>query len=59
MGQDFKIPEPIVAIKALVRDGDGHPKFDDLSKIAEFSHLLTDDDKTYLENKYGKGIFDN
>ena len=56
MGQKFEIPNPKIAIRALVRDSEGHPKFDDLDKIDEFIHLLSDEDKDYLEKKHGKRI---
>lgn len=55
-GTEFKTPKPRIEVKALVRDKDGNPKFDDPSLIKHYLHRLSDEDKLYLENEYGKGI---
>ena len=56
MPTELKMPKTRIVIRGLVRDKDGHPKFDDPSMIPDYAHRLSDEDKTFLENKYGEGI---
>ena len=56
MGMEFKLPKARIEVRALVRDKDGHPKFDDPSLIKDYLHRLSDEDIIYLEKQYGEGI---
>lgn len=55
-GVNLDTPRPRIQIRALVRDKDGHPKFDDPSLIPDYLHRLSEEDIAYLENQYGEGI---
>ena len=54
---EFKAPAAQVKIRALVRDKDGHPKFDDPSMIKDFLHRLSDEDINYLKEKFDGKYF--
>lgn len=51
------VSRPDIRLKGLVRDKDGHPKFDDPAKIKHFLHRLTEEDIIYLKEKYGGEYF--
>jgi hypothetical protein len=52
-----KTPRVILKLRAIVRDKDGRPKFDDPEKIRLHLNDLTTDDIEYLRGKYDNIYF--
>ena len=49
--------KPTIKARILVRDKDGHPKFDDPEKIRQHLADLTKEDIDYLRTKYDDFYF--
>lgn len=50
---------PRIKGRILIRDKDGHPKFDDPKKIRNHLHVLSDEDIEYLRGIYGEFCIDD
>ena len=56
---DMLVGKAEVKGRMLVRDKDGHPKFDSAEKVREFLNDLSEQDILFLEEKFNDDFHNN